>query len=596
MLNYTLQRFLQLIPILFGITFLSFLLMYMAGSDAVTEMYTNRGVEVAQEIIDARKAELGLNLPFFRQYLSWLQAMLHGNMGMSYVTGEPVLESFLRKLPATILLTTLSILLTVVISLPLGILAAVRHNKAEDLILRFFSFIGNAMPNFFVAMLLMQLLGIQLNLLPVISGGTDWQSTIMPTMTLAIAMSAKYLRQVRSTVLEELNKDYVLGAKARGVSRKVILWKNVMKSAMLTIMTLLTLSIGSLLGGTAIIESIFMWDGVGKLAVDAINMRDYPLIQAYVMWMAIIYVVVNLIADLLYHHLDPRIRLGGEPQVNDVTVRIQTVKKDRLKYKLIAFSILALLLIAAAFFSESLCPYDPYEQNLAIAKAAPSAEHLLGTDRFGRDMFSRIIAGSYTSIFSTLLLVGFITVFGSLIGIVCAWSGKWIDTLLMRLADMFLAFPGLVFALAVAAVLGGGVHNAILALAAISWPKYARLARSQALAQQSATYMQAAKMAGNSTFQMIYKHVIPNISGPILITAMLDIGTMMMELAGLSFLGLGAKPPIPEWGSMMSDTRNLLATHPWVTLSPGVAIFVSVMVFNLLGDTVRDWLDPKNRR
>lgn len=282
--------------------------------------------------------------------------------------------------------------------------------------------------------------------------------------------------------------------------------------------------------------------------------------------------------------------------MSDVTIRMQTVKTDRLKYKLIAFSILALLLIVLAFFSESLCPYDPYEQNLAMAKAAPSAEHLLGTDRFGRDMLSRIIAGSYTSIFSTLLLVGFITVFGSLIGVLCAWSGRWIDTLLMRLADMFLAFPGLVFALAVAAVLGGGVHNAILALAAISWPKYARLARSQALAQQSAPYMQAAKMARNSTFQMIRKHVLPNIAGPILVTAMLDIGTMMMELAGLSFLGLGAKPPIPEWGSMMSDTRNLLATQPWVTLSPGVAIFVSVMVFNLLGDAVRDWLDPKNRR
>ena len=310
MLNYTLQRFLQLIPILFGITFLSFLLMYMAGSDAVTEMYTNRGVEVAQEIIDARKAELGLNLPFFRQYASWLWAMLHGNMGMSYVTGEPVLESFLRKLPATLLLTTLSIVLTVVISIPLGIVAAVRHDKSEDLILRFCSFIGNAMPNFFVAMLLMQLLGIQLKVLPVISGGMDGQSAIMPTLTLAIAMSAKYLRQGRSTGLEELNKDYVLGAKARGVSHTVILWKNVMKSSMLTIMTLLALSIGSLLGGTAIIESIFMWDGVGKLAVDAINMRDYPLIQAYVMWMAIIYVVVNLISDLLYHHLDPRIRLG----------------------------------------------------------------------------------------------------------------------------------------------------------------------------------------------------------------------------------------------------------------------------------------------
>lgn len=309
-MKYALQRFLQLIPILFGITFLSFLLMYLAGSDAVTEMYTNRGVEVAQEIIDAKKAELGLNLPFLQQYIAWLSGMLHGNMGVSYVTGEPVLETFLRKLPATLFLTASSVLLTMVISIPLGILAAVRQDKLIDFGLRFASFIGNAMPNFFVGLLLMQLFGIQLGILPVISSGMDFQSAILPTLTLAIAMSAKYLRQVRSTVLEELNKSYVLGAKARGVSNRVILWKNVMKASLLTIMTLLALSIGSLLGGTAIIESIFMWDGVGKLAVDAINMRDYPLIQAYVMWMALIYVGVNLAADLLYHHLDPRIRLG----------------------------------------------------------------------------------------------------------------------------------------------------------------------------------------------------------------------------------------------------------------------------------------------
>ena len=309
-MNYAARRLLQLIPILFGITFLSFVLMYMAGSDAVTEMYTNRGVEVAQEIIDARRAELGLDLPFWEQYLRWLWGMLHGDMGMSYVTGEPVFEAFLRKLPATLLLAVSAVMLTVVISIPCGIAAAIHRDKAIDLFLRFGSFIGNAMPNFFVAMLLMQFLGIQMGVLPVISGGMDGVSAIMPTLTLAIAMSAKYLRQVRSTVLEELNKEYVMGAKARGVSDRVILWKNVMKASLLTIMTLLALSIGSLLGGTAIIESIFMWDGVGKLAVDAINMRDYPLIQAYVMWMAIIYVMVNLAADLLYHHLDPRIRLG----------------------------------------------------------------------------------------------------------------------------------------------------------------------------------------------------------------------------------------------------------------------------------------------
>lgn len=310
MKKYIGKRLLQLIPILIVITFLSFAMMRIAGSDAVTEMYSNRGTEVSQEIIDAKKAELGLNQPFFVQYVSWLGNFLQGDMGKSYVSNRDVFTTFIEKLPATLLLTAMSIIMTVVISIPLGVLAAVRHDKFTDLILRFFSFIGNALPNFFVAMILMQLLSIKLNILPVIATGVDVRSAIMPTLTLAISMSAKYMRQVRATVLEELNKEYVIGAKARGVRKKVILWKNVMKSSMLTITTLLALSIGSLLGGTAIIESIFMWDGVGKLAVDAISQRDYPIIQAYVVWMAIIYVLVNLITDLLYHVLDPRIRLG----------------------------------------------------------------------------------------------------------------------------------------------------------------------------------------------------------------------------------------------------------------------------------------------
>lgn len=307
--KYALRRLLQLIPILIGITFLSFAMMRLAGSDAVTEMYANKGA-VSQEIIDLKRTELGLDKPFVTQYISWLAGMLRGDMGVSYVSGRDVFQTFVSKLPATLLLTALSILLTIVISIPLGVLAAVRHDKITDYCLRFLSFIGNSLPNFFVALLLMQLLSIQLGWLPVISSGTSIRSAMMPTLTLAISMSAKYMRQVRATVLEELNKDYVIGAQARGVRGSVVLWKSVIKSSMLTIVTLLALSIGSLLGGTAIIESIFMWDGVGKLAVDAITMRDYPLIQAYVVWMAVIYVLVNLITDLLYHALDPRIRLG----------------------------------------------------------------------------------------------------------------------------------------------------------------------------------------------------------------------------------------------------------------------------------------------
>lgn len=310
MKKYVLKRLLQLIPILLGITFLSFAMMRVAGSDAVTELYTNRGTEVSQEIIDARRAELGLDKPFLIQYFSWLGGMLTGYMGQSYVSGADVFSTFLSKLPATLLLTGLSIALTVIISIPLGIFSAMKQDRIPDLLLRFCSFIGNALPNFFVAMLFMQLFSIKLKLLPVISDGVNLKSALLPALTLAVSMSAKYMRQVRATVLEEWNKDYVQGAMARGIRKKIILWKNVMKSSMLTIVTLLALSIGSLLGGTAIIESIFMWDGVGKLAVDAITMRDYPFIQAYVVWMAVIYVLVNLITDLMYHQLDPRIRLG----------------------------------------------------------------------------------------------------------------------------------------------------------------------------------------------------------------------------------------------------------------------------------------------
>ncbi len=279
-----------------------------------------------------------------------------------------------------------------------------------------------------------------------------------------------------------------------------------------------------------------------------------------------------------------------------VTVRVQKVRKNHVRTRLIVFGILAGILLAASFFSAYLTPCDPYLQDLSNAKAAPSAAHLLGTDRYGRDMLSRVIIGSRTSIYSTLLLVAVVTAIGTVVGVFCGWrGGSWIDTMLMRISDMFLAFPGLVFALAVAGVLGGGLQNAIIALAAISWPKYARIARSQTLAHKEMPYVRAAVLAGSSTQGILVKHILPNIMGPILVTSMLDIGTMMMELAGLSFLGLGAKPPAAEWGSMMSDTRSLLTTAPWVTLAPGFAIFISVMIFNLLGDTIRDYADPRAR-
>ena len=312
MKTYIARRILHLIPILLGITLLSFGLMHTVAGDAIDVMEANRGTVLSEETKDRLRSELNLDKPFLVQYGIWLKNMVSGDMGTSYVSGKPVFSTFLQKLPATILLTITSILCTIIISFPLGIIAALNRNGWSDYLIRFFSFVGNSLPGFFVSLLLIYVFSLKLNLLPVMNTSGGWQGIILPTMTLTIAMSAKYVRQIRAVVLAELNKDYVIAAKARGIPYRTIILTSVMKVTLLSFITLLSLSVGSLLGGTAIIESIFMWDGVGKMAVDAILMRDYPIILAYVVWLAIIYVIFNLITDILYHYLDPRIRLGAK--------------------------------------------------------------------------------------------------------------------------------------------------------------------------------------------------------------------------------------------------------------------------------------------
>ena len=586
------KRLLQLIPILFVITFLSFGMMRLAGSDAVLQKMENTGMVMSQDVIEQAQKELGLDKPFLVQYVVWLKNLLHGDMGVSYISGEDIFDTFLAKLPATLLMTVVSIGLTIVISIPLGVLAAVKQNRMIDYLIRFCSFMGNSMPNFFVALLLMLILAIRLKWFPVISDGVSLQSVALPALTLAIAMSAKYLRQVRATVLDELGKPYVSGAKARGIPFSTTLVKSVLRASLVTILTLLTLSIGSLLGGTAIVESIFLWDGVGKLAVDAISMRDYPMIQAYVMWMAIIYVGVNLLTG---SENSPG-RNGRMKKEKTITVRRQKIQPDRTKKRLCFFLFLTALLLLTVVFAEQICPYDPNAQDTGAALLPPGAGHLAGTDRFGRDMLSRILVGLKTSVTSTLILVVVVTVTGSILGLICGYFGGIADTVIMRISDICLAFPGLVFAMAIAALLNGGISNAVLALALISWPKYARIARSQTLTVKNTNYMAASQLAGCTAAQMIWRHILPNIAGPILVTSMLDIGTMMMELAGLSFLGLGAQPPTAELGNMMSGGRSMLQTYPWVVIGPGLAIFTAVVIFNLLGDAMRDYLDPHNGR
>ena len=307
-MKYVIKKITGLIIALLIVSMLAFLAFEIIPGDPAR---TILGTEATESKVQALREEMGLNRPLPQRYGQWVTDFLKGDMGTSYVMKKPVFTEFMKRLPNTIALTITSVITTFVISVPLGILSAVKQNKLTDYIIRFCSFTGNSLPGFFLSLILIYVFSLQLNLFPVI-GNNGIKSIVLPTLTLSIAMSAKYTRQIRATVLEELNKDYVLGLRSRGVKEKRILYVNILKVALLTVVTLLGLSIGSLLGGTAIVESIFMWDGVGKLAVDSITMMDYPMIQAYVIWMAVIFVVINLITDILYNYLDPRIRIGKD--------------------------------------------------------------------------------------------------------------------------------------------------------------------------------------------------------------------------------------------------------------------------------------------
>lgn len=309
--NYITKRLFQLIPILLGVSFITFALMYIAPSDPAEMKLSAQGTAVSQEVIDETREEMGLNKPFIEQYLTWLLNLLKGDMGVSYVDNLPVSKKIVSALPSTIILALSSMILTLVISIPLGVLSAVKQNRFIDYLIRFFTFIGTSVPNFFLALVLIYVFAMQLGLLPVLASGSI-KGLILPTIALATVMISKYIRQVRAAVLEELRKDYVMGARSRGIQEGVILFKNVLRNSMITIVTLVGLSIGSLLGGAAVVETIFVWRGLGKMVVDAIGARDYPVIQGFVVWMAIIYVLVNLLTDLSYHLLDPRVKEGWE--------------------------------------------------------------------------------------------------------------------------------------------------------------------------------------------------------------------------------------------------------------------------------------------
>lgn len=306
-----LRRTAQFLAVLLAVSFLTFALMHAAGSDAVLQRMERTGTVLPPETVAAERAALGLDRPFLDQYGSWLAGVLTGDLGRSYVSGRAVGPLFLSRLPATLLLTAAALLLTAAVSVPLGVYAAVRQGRRADRLIRGLSFLGNSVPGFLIGLLLLYLFAVRYPVFSVLPAKGSLSGVVLPAATLAAAMSAKYVRQVRTAVLEELGKDYVTGARARGVPMGTILRRSVLRAALPSLLTLGALSLGSLMGGAVVVESLFRWDGVGRMAAEAVFMRDYPVIEAYVLWTAFFYGAANLAADGLCRLADPRMRGEG---------------------------------------------------------------------------------------------------------------------------------------------------------------------------------------------------------------------------------------------------------------------------------------------
>ena len=297
----------HLAGILIALSFLTFLLMYISPGDAATKKLTAQGIAVSEEILARTRADMGLDRPFLTQYADWALKALRGDLGTSFKDGMSVADKLAKGLRYTLLLSLGSLGISLAVSLPLSILTALKKDSMLDYIVRFFSFVANSLPNFLLSVLLMYFLCVRARLLPVVAD-RSFKGLLLPSLALSIPMTGRFLRQFRAEILEQLGRSYVSGAVSRGVRSRYILFHNVLHNASISLLTIVGLSIGTLLGGSVVIETVFRWPGLGKLAMDAITARDYPVIQGFVLFTAVVYVCVNLLTDICYHWVDPRVR------------------------------------------------------------------------------------------------------------------------------------------------------------------------------------------------------------------------------------------------------------------------------------------------
>ena len=636
MRSHLLKRLGQAVLVLWAAYTLSFILLSALPGNAITNRIQSPDSDVSPEGAQALLTFYGLNRPLWEQYGRGLLAAVHGDLGYSLSNARPVSELIGEALPSTLRLTLLGLAFGIV----LAVIVAVAINYAPWGWLRSVGSsvpaLFGSVPTFVVGILVLQFFAFRFELIPSVDDGS-FRALIAPAATLGIVLAATLSQVFATSIRSTRSQSFVHVQHAKGAGEGYIFRKDVLRNSSLPVLTLLGLAFGELVAGSVVTEAVFARGGIGQLVVGAVNTQDLPVVQGVVLLSAVGYVVINLLVDLAYPFIDPRILVEGKAKRGTRSrlpaaalsepirpARHSTALGDRgdtmttiiekitastapteepleipadtavapparwrrsLRWLGNHWSLVLSIAVVAVILLWALVPgwftsYGPLAVDPANKLRPPSGQHWFGTDQLGRDLYSRVVHGARSSLMGSAIAVSLGVVLGSLLGAIAGWFGGFVDNSIGRAIDVLLSIPGFLFAITIVALLGFGIVQAAVAVGFTLTASFARLIRSDVLKARTSNYVEAAITSGASTFDILRRHVIPNSIGPTLALITVQFGIAIIWIASLSFLGLGAQPPEPEWGRLVADGRNYIATRGWLTLWPSLTVVLVVLATN----------------
>ena len=613
MFRYLVSRVIQSMILLFLVSLITFIMVNKApGLPAIVS-----DLDISEEEQDRMIRNLGLDLPLHVQYLDWATGVLQGDIGRSYLSGRPVIDLVKSALPASMLLASTSLIIAIVVAIPVGVYSALHRYSILDYVVTMFSFFGASIPGFWYALLLILIFGVSFGWLPT-SGmspiGEEATFTsviphlILPSAVLSTAAMAQLTRYTRSSMVEVLRKEYIRTAHAKGLRANLVVMRHALINALFPVITVVALLLPTLIGGAAIVELVFAWPGIGRLAIDAALTRDYPTVMGVTLLISTITIASNLLIDVIYVFLDPRLA-NGRPVIMAISkptlsmnkrseqdqefsmLRLYWRRFKRNKLAVLA-SVYLLVIYLLALLTPLIAPYEPDAISLGEKFITFSPDHLLGTDQLGRDILTRLLYGARIS-----LAVGFVSIViamfvGTLIGVVAGYQGKWVDVILMRFTDGMLSIPLFFLLLTALTVFDRSAFIIMFFIGLSRWMTPARVVRSEVLKNKTEEYVLAARALGAGPIRIMFKHLLPQAIPSMLVAASFGIAQAILIESALSYIGLGIQPPMPSWGNMLLDAQSFVYIAPLLAIYPGIFIFITVLAYNAVGDGLRDALDP----